>query len=126
MKDKKGTLLFRGAFFIASDFLFGKLLAMKELQALTVTGYLEGMSFLLLLCVAMPLRMYFDISEPVRYVGMAHGILFIAYIVILMSTASKVRMPLWAMPGGVLSALLPFGPFVFDRLLKNSVQVKAV
>ena len=98
---------------------------MKELKALTVTGYLEGMSFLLLLGVAMPLRMYFDISGPVRYVGMAHGILFIAYIVILMSTASKVRMPLWAMPGGVVSALLPFGPFVFDRLLKNSVQAKA-
>lgn len=92
---------------------------MKELKSLTIAGYLEGLSFILLLGVAMPIRHYFDISEPVRYLGMAHGVLFIAYVVILMSTASKVKMPLWGMPGGVIAALLPFGPFVFDRMLKK-------
>jgi integral membrane protein len=94
---------------------------MKELKALTIAGYLEGLSFILLLGVAMPIRHYFDISEPVRYLGMTHGVLFIAYVVILMSTASKVKMPLWGMPGGVIAALLPFGPFVFDRMLKKVV-----
>lgn len=94
---------------------------MKELKALTIAGYLEGLSFILLLGVAMPIRHYFDISEPVRYLGMIHGVLFIAYVVILMSTASKVKMPLWGMPGGVIAALLPFGPFVFDRMLKKVV-----
>lgn len=95
---------------------------MKELKTLSVTGYMEGLSFLLLLGVAMPLRFYMDIVEPVRYVGMAHGVLFIAYVVILFSTAAKVKMPLWAMPGGVIAAFLPFGPFVFDRALKASVE----
>lgn len=94
---------------------------MKELKSLTIAGYLEGLSFILLLGVAMPIRHYFDISEPVRYLGMTHGVLFIAYVVILMSTASKVKMPLWGMPGGVIAALLPFGPFVFDRMLKKVV-----
>lgn len=94
---------------------------MKELKSLTIAGYLEGLSFILLLGVAMPIRHYFDISEPVRYLGMIHGVLFIAYVVILMSTASKVKMPLWGMPGGVIAALLPFGPFVFDRMLKKVV-----
>jgi integral membrane protein len=94
---------------------------MKELKALTIAGYLEGLSFILLLGVAMPIRHYFEISEPVRYLGMTHGVLFIAYVVILMSTASKVKMPLWGMPGGVIAALLPFGPFVFDRMLKKVV-----
>lgn len=95
---------------------------MKELKALTITGYLEGMSFILLLGLAMPLRHYFDLAEPVRYVGMVHGILFLMYLVVLMSTASRVKMPLWGMPGGVIAALLPFGPFVFDRLLKKSLK----
>lgn len=95
---------------------------MKELRTLTITGYLEGVSFLLLLGVAMPLRHYFDLAEPVRYVGMLHGILFMAYLMILMSTASKVKMPLWGMPGGVVAAILPFGPFIFDRILKNNIK----
>jgi len=55
---------------------------MKELKTLSVTGYMEGVSFLLLLGLAMPMRFYLDIVEPVRYIGMAHGILFIAYVVI--------------------------------------------
>jgi integral membrane protein len=95
---------------------------LKQLKTLTIVGYLEAVSFLLLLGVAMPLRHYFDISEPVRYVGMAHGILFMAFLVVLMSTASKIKMPLWGMPLGVISALLPFGPFAFDRLLKQSLN----
>ena len=95
---------------------------LKQLKTLTIVGYLEAVSFLLLLGVAMPLRHYFDISEPVRYVGMAHGILFMVFLVVLMSTASKIKMPLWGMPLGVLSALLPFGPFAFDRLLKQSLN----
>ena len=94
---------------------------MKEMKTLTVTGYLEGLSFLLLLGLALPLRHYFDLVEPVRYIGMAHGVLFIAYVVVLMSTAAKVKMPLWGMPGGVIAAFLPFGPFIFDRMLKKAV-----
>lgn len=98
---------------------------MKELSLLRWVGVLEGTSFLLLLGVALPLRFYFDMAEPVRYIGMAHGILFIAFIVVLFSTASKVKLPLWAMPLGVVSALLPFGPFVFDWLLGRSVSKAA-
>ena len=96
-----------------------------DIKALTITGYLEGASFLLLLGLALPLRHYFQITEPVRYIGMIHGILFISYIVLLLSTTSKVKMPLWAMPGGVISAVLPFGPFVFDRMLKKSINTRS-
>ena len=96
-----------------------------EIKALTITGYLEGISFLLLLGVALPLRHYLQINEPVRYIGMTHGILFIGYLVVLLSTASKIKLPLWAMPGGVVSALLPFGPFVFDRMLKKSIAMRS-
>jgi len=93
-----------------------------SLKSLTWTGYFEGVSFLLLLGVAMPLKYQMGIVEPVKYIGMAHGILFMAYVFVLMSTASKVKLPLWAMPSGVVASLLPFGPFVFDRVLKRSLN----
>jgi len=94
----------------------------SSLKTLTITGYLEGTSFLLLLCIAMPLKYMMGIPEGVRYIGMAHGFLFIGYIVILMGTANKIKMPLWAMPAGVIASILPLGPFVFDHLLKKSLN----
>ena len=96
-------------------------MSQSSLKSLTLVGYLEGISFLLLLLIAMPLKYQMGIYEPVRYIGMAHGLLFMAYVFVLMSTASKVKMPLWAMPSGVVASLLPFGPFVFDRVLRRSL-----
>ena len=92
------------------------------LKSLNIIGYLEGTSFLLLLCIAMPLKYMLDIPEGVKYIGMAHGILFITYIIILIGSAIKMKMPLWAIPAGVLGSLLPFGPFIFDHLLKKNLQ----
>jgi len=92
------------------------------LKSLTLIGYLEGTSFLLLLFIAMPLKYMLDIPEGVKYIGMAHGMLFITYIIILIGSAIKMKMPLWAIPAGVLGSLLPFGPFIFDHLLKKNLQ----
>ena len=94
----------------------------SALKNLTIMGYLEGTSFLLLLGVAMPLKYMLGIPEAVKYVGMAHGALFIAYILMLLIATSKIKMPLWAMPAGVLGSFLPFGPFIFDYLLKKSLR----
>lgn len=93
----------------------------KSIKPLTWVGYLEGTSFLLLLFIAMPLKYQMGIVGPVKYLGMAHGVLFMLYVYMLMSTAAKIKLPLWAMPSGVLASLLPFGPFVFDKLLKRSL-----
>ena len=92
------------------------------LKNLTIAGYLEGTSFLLLLGIAMPLKYLLGIPEAVKYVGMAHGALFIVYILMLLIATSKIKMPLWAMPAGVLGSFLPLGPFIFDNLLKKSLR----
>ncbi|MGM8898141.1 MULTISPECIES: DUF3817 domain-containing protein [unclassified Psychrobacter] len=94
----------------------------SALKNLTIIGYLEGTSFLLLLGIAMPLKYMLGIPEAVRYIGMAHGVLFIGYILTLVYAASKIKMPLWALPAGVLGSFLPFGPFVFDSLLKKRLE----
>ena len=85
-------------------------------------GYLEGTSFLLLLGIAMPLKYMMGIPEVVTYVGMAHGMLFVAYIVVLVTTAMRIKMPLWAVPAGVIGSFLPFGPFIFDHVLKKHLK----
>ena len=92
------------------------------LKNLTIAGYLEGTSFLLLLGIAMPLKYMMGIPEAVKYVGMAHGVLFIAYILMLLVATGKIKMPLWAMPLGVIGSFLPFGPFIFDYVLKKNLR----
>jgi integral membrane protein len=84
------------------------------LSRLRVVGILEGVSFLLLLFVAMPLKYVWDQPLAVRYVGMAHGILFLLYLLAIVPVALDYRWG-WRKVGlAVLASILPAGPFVFD------------
>ena len=81
-------------------------------------GYLEGASFLLLLLVAMPLKYVFNMPMAVRYVGMAHGLLFVLLCLLLIIgwLERKISGKHAALMFG--ASLLPFGPFLVDRKLK--------
>lgn len=89
------------------------------LSRLRVTGLLEGASFLLLLFVAMPLKYFADQPLAVRHVGMAHGILFLLYLLAIVPVALDYRWSWKTVALAVLASLLPAGPFVFDaKVLK--------
>ncbi len=84
------------------------------LGRLRVVGFLEGLSFLLLLGVAMPLKYYWGEPQAVRVVGMAHGVLFIAYIAATVQAWLEYD---WTWKRAALIAaasLVPFGPFYAD------------
>jgi integral membrane protein len=52
----------------------------KTIGRLRLTGILEGLSFIILLAIAMPLKYLGGKPQMVSIVGMAHGILFVLYI----------------------------------------------
>ena len=82
-----------------------------------VLGFVEAVSFLVLLFVAMPLKYWAHFPQAVSVVGALHGAIFVIYIVFLVLLAGKEKWrpaPVW---GAVAAAILPFGPFVFDRLV---------
>ncbi len=84
-------------------------------------AFLEGISLLLLLFVAMPLKYFLNMPEMVRIVGMAHGILFIAYIVL--ATVLKVDEK-WSLKKYFLvciASVIPFGTFIVEnKMLKST------
>jgi integral membrane protein len=82
-------------------------------------GYLEGISFLILLVIAMPLKYLADIPEAVAVVGMLHGILFVLFIVSIMVMTVLHRWTFLWVSGAVLSSIIPFGPFIFDKMLRK-------
>lgn len=85
---------------------------------------IEGVSFLVLLFIAMPLKYLYDLPMAVKIVGWAHGILFILYIYTVFPTASALKWNFSRTFFALLASVLPFGPFIFDRNLKKSQQVE--
>jgi integral membrane protein len=79
-----------------------------------ITGWLEGGSYLLLLLVAMPLKYIWGEPGMVRVVGMAHGLLFVAYIGVAFAMYDKHDWPLRKLVWAVIASFLPFGPFLFE------------
>jgi integral membrane protein len=80
----------------------------STLGALRLIGFLEGCSYLLLFALTMPLKRIMHIDWPNQVVGMAHGILFIAYVMLVFIVAREQQV--WA----YAASLLPFGTFVAD------------
>ena len=85
-----------------------------SLGRLRLLGLLEGLSFLLLLGVAMPLKYIWGDPQAVRVVGMAHGVLFLAYLGATLQVALEhswtVRRTVWV----GLASLFPLGTFYAD------------
>ena len=75
----------------------------------------EAVSFLVLLCVAMPLKYFAGMPMAVKICGWIHGLLFIVFCFALLQAMTNAR---WSFSRAVpifISALLPFGPLVLDR-----------
>ncbi|WP_258105039.1 DUF3817 domain-containing protein [Marinoscillum sp. MHG1-6] len=90
---------------------------MKQLKStigrLRLLAILEGISFLLF-GITMPLKYAFGITEPNFIVGMAHGWLFILYVIFCFESIFKYG---WSFKVGTISlvaSLIPFGTFVAD------------
>jgi integral membrane protein len=75
----------------------------------------EGISYLLLLGIAMPLKYAAGIPEAVKYTGWAHGVLFVAYMIAGLDAAISQRWSFKIIFLAVIASLLPFGPFIFDK-----------
>ena len=74
-----------------------------------------------LLFLAMPLKYWADLPIAVRIVGMAHGLLFVAFVGSLFEVALKRSWSPARWGLAFLSSLVPFGTFVFDRSLKREL-----
>jgi integral membrane protein len=92
------------------------------LRQLRVVAWIEGISFVILLFVAMPLKYYAGLPLAVRVVGSLHGLLFVAFCGSLLRAAIACEWPLRRSALAFISSLVPFGTFVFDRSLKREIE----
>ena len=86
---------------------------------LRFVGILEGISYLVLLIIAMPLKYLFDLPMAVTIVGGLHGFLFVSYVIMVAFVKFKKR---WSILWGIWAvflAFIPFGTFYLDKQLKT-------
>jgi len=86
------------------------------LGRLRVVAFLEGCSYLLL-GLTMILKYKFSMPQPNYVVGLAHGILFVLYIVLLLQVSFLHRWNILKMFWAFLASLIPFGTFYADKAL---------
>jgi integral membrane protein len=91
----------------------------SELERLRGFGIAEGISFLLLLFVAVPLKRIGGEPAFVKVMGPIHGALVVLYFVSVLLAARSLK---WRWPrvlGALGAGVLPFGTFVFEARLRK-------
>ena len=92
------------------------------IRQLRIVGIVEGISFLLLLGVAMPLKYFAGLPKAVSVVGMVHGVLFVLYVFAVAHAWITARWPVRRALALLLASLVPFGTFLTDPRLKREQQ----
>lgn len=88
------------------------------IKAFLNVGKLEGYSYLVLLLIAMPLKYLLKMPELVRITGTIHGILFVAFMFLLIVMLVKSKLDIKKAALAFILSLVPFGTFYLKRLFR--------
>jgi len=80
-----------------------------------IISFLEGVSYLLLLFIATPLKYFGDDESYVKILGMPHGILFMVYIILAFMLKTPEKWDAKDFRIVLLASILPFGTFYVDK-----------
>ncbi len=91
-----------------------------------IVSYLEGISYLLLLFIGVPLKYFGGNEILVKTLGMPHGLLFIAYILLAFFIKPEFKWSNKDFALILLASVIPLGTFYVDRkFLKSRVTIKS-
>lgn len=112
---KKGPINFANIQFIEMNLRFSA----TAIGRLRLVGISEGISYILLLFIAMPLKYLMNLSQPVWYIGWIHGLLFLLFILALIYVTITLEWKFKKVFFAFIAALLPFGTFILDKSWKK-------
>jgi len=84
------------------------------IKVLRVISYLEGISYILLLFIAVPIKYYANDPSLVKLLGMPHGLLFVAYVILSLVSSKKYRWNSKKTLVVLISSVIPFVTFYVD------------
>ena len=96
---------------------------MSELKKFRLVNKIEGISFIILLFIAMPLKYQFGYPIATKIAGMAHGLLVFAFIYQIIEAKREADFTLKETVLYALLSLVPFGSFYTDKLLAKKITI---
>ena len=84
-----------------------------------LVAILEGISYLVLLFIAMPLKYIWQLPLAVKYTGWAHGVLFVLYMLLLLLVWIELKWKFTRVLWAFVASLIPFGTFILDKQLQK-------
>ena len=94
----------------------------KQLNLFARISFLEGSSFVGFLLIAMPLKYALDLPQMVKYVGWAHGALFIAYGFQLLYIGYTYKWQFSKVGLYGICSLIPFAPFWVEKQMEKEIS----
>lgn len=92
----------------------------KEIRFLRIMGIADGISLLVLLLIAMPLKYFAGLPIVVTIVGSLHGAIFVTYVIAIAIVQLRIRWNIiYSLIAGAV-AFIPFGNFIFDKYIKRA------
>lgn len=89
------------------------------LNRFRLISYIEGLSYLILVFIAMPIKYLGENPIPVKIVGMTHGVLFILFMIILFEVMKRDK---WENKYSIkifIYSLIPFGFLAIEKSIKS-------
>ena len=77
--------------------------------------FMEGLSYLAILFITMPLKYLYEMPLPNLVVGMAHGVLFMLYIAAVFYLRKNLQWNSKLTLQALAASVIPFGTFYMDR-----------
>lgn len=103
-------------------FLFLRANKMNMIKSFKFVAFWEGISLLLLFFIAMPLKYIWDMPQMVSVVGMAHGVLFLVYVVMAFMVYNELKWSLKRLAVVLLASIIPFGTFYIEKKYLSPVK----
>lgn len=96
-----------------------------NLKILRILGIIEGISYLTLFGITMPLKYMMNMPEPNYIVGLLHGILFVAYVLWVFIVYRQYNLSIKRTFLLLVASLLPFGTFVTDSKILKGLEARS-
>jgi len=94
---------------------------LSTLKTFRIVAFLEGVSYILLLFIATPVKYLLEEPKFVKILGMPHGLLFIAYIVFALLLRGEYKWNTKDFSNILLASIIPFGTFYIDKKYLKTV-----
>lgn len=92
---------------------------MNSYKSFKIISYIEGLSYIILVFIAMPMKYLAGFESGVKYLGMGHGVLFILFIFTLVRFSKTHNLEKELLIDYFIYSLTPFGYLLIESSLKN-------